>query len=62
VRETRYQVSTRVVAAFQGGPDGDVWLIEAPGPDGAGGQVRLTRFEWDRLINGEGRWFRSLAR
>ncbi|MBM2623859.1 hypothetical protein JIG36_51055 [Actinoplanes sp. LDG1-06] len=50
--EHRYALSERVTLAFHAAPGDvpDVWVIEQPGPDGAGGQVRLTPDEWRHLV------------
>lgn len=51
--EHRYQLSDRITLAFTSRPGSrpDVWIVERPGPDGAGGQVRLTADEWERLVD-----------
>lgn len=63
MKEYHYQVSDRITLAFTGlpGEPADVWVIEAPGPDGSGGQVRLNADEFEHLI-ARGRYMRASAR
>jgi hypothetical protein len=63
VRERRYLLpGGRVYVSFVGRPGNppDVWIVERPGPEGAGSQVRLTHDEWEHLVS-RARVIRALA-